>query len=72
MTKVNSTTTPKPGNPSLLTRQHAIESALSDALHLVRTTDTQHGIQVATGRAHRALTLLKHACVESTTSAGRV
>lgn len=61
---VNTHPTPKKGNPSPLTRQHAIESALSDALHLVRTTDTQHGVQAATGRAIRAASLLKQACTD--------
>ena len=65
MTKVNTTTTPALGNTSPLTRQHAIESALSDALHLVRTTGTQHGIHAATGRAIRAASLLKQACSEA-------
>ena len=65
MTKVNTTTTPALGNTSPLTRQQAIESALSDALHLVRTTGTQHGIHAATGRAIRAASLLKQACSEA-------
>ena len=64
MTTVNTIITPKTGNPSPLTRQQAIESALSDALHLVRTTGTQHGIQAATGRAMRAASMLKQACAE--------
>ena len=55
---------PTLGNPSPLIRQHAIESALSDALHLVRTNGTQHGIQLATGRAIRAASMLKQACAE--------
>ena len=37
MTTVDTTPTPKTGNTSPLIRQQAIESALSDALHLVRT-----------------------------------
>ena len=37
MTTVNTTTTPKTGNPSPLIRQQAIESALEDALHFIRT-----------------------------------
>ena len=64
MTTVNTTPTPKKGNTSPLIRQQAIESALSDALHLVRTTGTQHGIQAATGRAIRAASMLKQACAE--------
>ena len=64
MTTVNTTPTPKKGNTSPLIRQQAIESALSDALHLVRTTGTQHGIHAATGRAIRAASMLKQACAK--------
>ncbi len=64
MTTVNAITTPKTGNTSALIRQQAIESALSDALHLVRTTGTQNGIHAATGRAIRAASMLKQACAE--------
>ena len=64
MTTVNTTPTPKTGNTSPLIRQQAIENALSDALHLVRTTGTQHGIHAATGRAIRAASMLKQACAE--------
>lgn len=68
MTKqVNTHTTPPWSNLSPLTRQQAIEAALSDALHLVRTTGTQHGIQAATGRAVRAAAMLKQACAGFTT-----
>ena len=52
--------------PSSLARQQEIENALSMALYHVRHCDNVHGLQAATGRAHRALTLLKHACAEST------
>ncbi len=64
MTTVNTHLTPKTGNTSLLIRQQAIETALSDAVHLVRTTGTQHGIHAATGRAIRAASMLKQACAE--------
>ena len=64
MTTVNTPPTPKTGNISPLIRQQAIESALSDALHLVRTTGTQHGIHAATGRAIRAASMLKQACAK--------
>jgi hypothetical protein len=67
MTTVNTPPTPKTGNTSQLIRQQAIESALNDALHLVRTTGTQHGIQAATGRAMRAAGMLKQACADFTT-----
>ena len=46
-------------------RQQAIENALSMALHHIRTTDSQQGIQAATGKAIRAVAMLKQACVES-------
>ena len=51
-----------------IARQQAIENALSMALHYVRTTDTQQGIQAATAKAIRAATMLKQACTESTTT----
>ena len=54
--------------PSPLARQQAIENALSAALYFIRLPSTESGLKAATGRAHRALTLLKHACAESTTS----
>lgn len=46
-------------------RQQAIENALSMALHYIRTTDTQQGIQAATAKAVRAASMLKQACAES-------
>ena len=58
------TTVPKTVTTSPLIRQPAMESALSDALHLVRTTSTQQGIHAATGRANRAASLLKQTCDE--------
>ena len=67
MTTVNTPTTPKMGNPSPLTRQQAIENALSGALQHARSGD----LHSATGRAMRAASMLKQACAESTTS-GRV
>jgi len=57
---VNSIPTPKTGNPSLLTRQQAIENALSGALHHARSGD----LHSATGRAIRAASMLKQACAE--------
>jgi hypothetical protein len=82
MTTVNTPTTPKKGlltlgakpttSPVTIARRLAIETALSAALHLVRTSDTQHGIQAATGRATRAASMLKQACSEaSPTTSGR-
>jgi len=53
-----------------IARQQAIENALSMALHYVRTTDTQQGIQAATAKAIRAATMLKQACTESTINVG--
>lgn len=64
MTAVNTTTTPKAAPLGTVARQQAIENALSMALHYIRTTDTQHGIQAATGKAIRAVAMLKQACTE--------
>ena len=61
---VNTPTTPKSGNTSPLARQHAIESALSEALHFVRLPHTESGLKAATGRAIRAASMLKQACSE--------
>lgn len=49
-------------------RQAAIENALSMALWHVRHGDTAQALQVATGRAIRAASMLKHACTEATNS----
>ena len=64
MTTVNTTTTPNAAPLGTVARQQAIENALSMALHYIRTTDTQHGIQAATGKAIRAVAMLKQACSE--------
>ena len=83
MTTVNSTPAPKKGtltlgitptlSPVTLARRMAIETALITALFHGRTSDTMHGIELATGRATRAASMLKQACEASTTtSAGRV
>ena len=66
MTTVNTTTTPKTGNPS--PRQQAIEDALSLALFHVRNGDTH----AAVGRAIRAAAMLKHACSEAKQNGGAV
>ena len=68
MTTVNTTTTPKTGNPSPLTRQQAIENALSMALFHIRHGDGLKGIQAATVKATRAASMLKQACTESATA----
>jgi len=72
MTKVNTPATPKAaplGNtPATIPRQQAIENALSAALHFIRLPSTPSGLHAATGRANRALSLLKQACAESTAS----
>ena len=47
-----------------IARQQAIENALSMALHYIRTTSTQQGIQAATSKAIRAVSMLKQACEE--------
>lgn len=60
MTTVNTTHTPNKGNTFPLTRQQAIENALSMALYHARHGD----IHNATGRAIRAASMLKQACAE--------
>lgn len=64
MTKVISPASLRAGVPlDGIARQQHIENALSTALHLVRhRSPTQAALQVATARAVRAATLLKHAC----------
>ena len=75
MTTVNTTTTPKMGNPAgnhahtsttdesaLIAQYGAIENALSTALWHVRRAHDAASMQVATGKAVRAATLLKRAC----------
>lgn len=57
-------TTPTP-SPVILARRLAIETALITALFHVRTSDTMTGIELATGRASRAATMLKQACSEA-------
>jgi hypothetical protein len=49
---------------SPIARQQAIENALSMALHYVRNTDNKQGIQAATSKAIRAVSMLKQACAE--------
>ena len=69
------TTTPKMGllgttptfSPVPLARRLAIETALIAALFYVRTGHTQHCIELATGRATRAASMLKQACEAGTT-----
>ena len=74
MTNVIRTTTPKAatlGNTpalstSLISRQQAIENALSMALFLIRQPLNATTLDAATGRAIRAASMLKQACAEST------
>ena len=49
-----------------LERQQAIENALSMALYFIRLPSTESGLKAATGRAIRAVSMLKQACAEST------
>ena len=66
MTTVNTTTSPKTGTTATLTRQQAIENALTTALYFIRLPLTESGLRAATGRAVRAASMLKQACAEST------
>jgi len=69
MTMVNTTPTPKAASlgitPTTIERQQAIENALSAALYFIRLPSTPSGLHAATGRANRALSLLKQACSEA-------
>ena len=64
MTKVPSPSTSPVDN---ITSQQAIENALSMALYFMRLPRTPSAIRAATGRANRALTLLKTACTDTQT-----
>lgn len=48
-----------------ISRQQAIENALSMALYHVRHGDTAQAIHTATAKAIRAASMLKQACTES-------
>lgn len=76
MTTVNTTTTPKAASlghtpatfNSSIARQQAIENALSTALYFIRLPSTESGLKAATSRAIRAVSMLKQACTDTTTS----
>ena len=76
MTTVNTTTTPKAAPlgitpatfPGSIGRQIAIETALADALHFIRLPYSARTLNATTARTRRALSMLKQACTESTTS----
>ena len=61
MTNVN---TPTTSALDTIARQQAIENALSAALFHIRQPHTTTALWAATGRANRALSLLKQACTE--------
>jgi hypothetical protein len=62
MTKVN---TPTSSTTDKIARQQAIENALSTALFHIRQPSTSTALFAATGRASRALTMLKQACADA-------
>ena len=62
MTIVN---TPTTSTPDAIARQQAIENALSAALFHIRQPHTTTALWAATGRANRALAMLKQACAEA-------
>jgi hypothetical protein len=62
MTKVN---TPTTSTADKIARQQAIENALSTALFHIRQPSTRTALFAATGRASRALTMLKQACADA-------
>ena len=51
--------------PHAVERQQAIENALSTALYFIRQPYSATALHAATGRASRALSLLKNACTEA-------
>ena len=53
--------------PHSVARQQAIENALSTALYYVRLPYSATALKAATGRANRALSLLKNSCDEAKT-----
>lgn len=50
--------------------QQAIENSLSMALYYMRQPSSLAMLQAATGRANRALTMLKQACADTSTCGG--
>jgi hypothetical protein len=62
MTKVN---TPTTSTTDKIARQQAIENALSAALYFIRLPGTPSALHAATGRANRALSLLKQSCADA-------
>jgi hypothetical protein len=62
MTKVN---TPTTSTADKIARQQAIENALSTALFHIRQPSNNAALFAATGRASRALTMLKQACADA-------
>jgi hypothetical protein len=54
-----------PATTPEITRQQAIENALSTALYFIRQPHSTTALQAATGRAMRAASMLKQACSES-------
>jgi hypothetical protein len=60
-----------PATTPEITRQQAIENALSTALYFIRQPYSTTALQAATGRAMRAASMLKQACTESSIN-GRV
>jgi hypothetical protein len=62
-----STASPRntPATAPEITRQQAIENALSAALYFIRQPHSTTALQAATGRAIRAASMLKQACSES-------
>ena len=64
-------TTPNTTPVVVLTNRTLIESALNDALNLVRNANTTQDIQRATGKAIKAARLLKCACEAIKTGGGK-
>ena len=56
---------PRTSEQDKVASQQAIENALSMALYYMRQPRTPLALQAATGKANRALTLLKTACSDA-------
>ena len=57
--------TPITSNQDTIARQQAIENALTTALYFIRLPVSPSALHAATGRANRALSMLKQACTEA-------
>ncbi len=66
--KASPAATPAIASAPALERQQAIENALSMALYFIRQPHSDTSLKAATGRAIRAVSMLKQACAESSSN----